>query len=70
MEKSSGKKGSGNIGSGKQTLRLRASGPATVEIVSIGQVLVIEHMALHNCQFVVDELPYIDFEMFFCCIKL
>lgn len=34
MEKSSGKKGSGNLGSGKQTLRLRSSGPATVEIVS------------------------------------
>ncbi|KAK3091784.1 hypothetical protein FSP39_022595 [Pinctada imbricata] len=32
VEKSSGKKGSGNLGSGKQTLRLRSSGPATVEI--------------------------------------
>jgi len=29
---SSGKKGSGNLGSGKQTLRLRSKGPATVEI--------------------------------------
>ncbi|KAI8786886.1 PDZ domain-containing protein GIPC1 [Biomphalaria glabrata] len=29
---STGKKGSGNLGSGKQTLRLRSSGPATVEI--------------------------------------
>ncbi|KAH9504117.1 PDZ domain-containing protein gipc1 [Bulinus truncatus] len=29
---SSGKKGSGNLGTGKQTLRLRSSGPATVEI--------------------------------------
>ncbi|CAL1542301.1 unnamed protein product [Lymnaea stagnalis] len=27
-----GKKGSGNLGSGKQTLRLRSTGPATVEI--------------------------------------
>ncbi|KAJ8306505.1 hypothetical protein KUTeg_017050 [Tegillarca granosa] len=28
----SGKKGSSNLGTGKQTLRLRSSGPATVEV--------------------------------------
>lgn len=32
IEKSKGKKGSSSMGTGKQTLRLRSSGPATVEI--------------------------------------
>lgn len=32
---SGGKKGSGGVGTGKQTLRLRSKGPATVEVVCI-----------------------------------
>lgn len=35
VEQKQSKKGSSSIGSGKQTLRLRSTGPATVEDVSI-----------------------------------
>ena len=35
VEQKQNKKGSSSIGSGKQTLRLRSTGPATVEDVSI-----------------------------------
>jgi hypothetical protein len=47
---STGKKGSSSLGSGKQTLRLRSTGPATVEIVSSSNFLITTAKAVPNLE--------------------